>query len=646
MKLGAKDNCILILTAFGMTPLAGVLLAEQLMPLVIVADRMADTGMISEPLADSLVTSYGFMIGFSWEKAFASASNLLIGEYFEGSKTVRPHGPYEFWTGLGVCAALVLVMLPGWRFLILPHALRPLPPRAHWYHGAIWKAREVERSCCQEGSKDCSGLWLQPVALLAVVSHVYLPDGQVVLLLFVQYRLDRLDSCEEEFNPQMWRAPLGICWLAQSLLGSTFRRAHRWLESCLSVSGAFKQGELFDDVVHCCFWTQTLLYRPAMQTFERRLWRRLAAKKLKFSSELHVLNVYEFMAQYAFEDAFMKLRPPRLLTADEIYSVKEALEEGPVLQSDLELESDRIIPEGTKVLNSWKDPAVRVICRDLGTRCRPAWLAVCEAMDALAQCFCGDGSGPRSTLALQAMKDPLLDIWRGAKTCYGSFVVAGDHDSEGCWLKVFPARERRSPETRNIINALHLPAATFCCGHRFANRVVQLLGTRWCYQKAKTHSISRDTGEVEFAGSSDQCHGDCVEGWVGREIVANMISGVVLHLTQPFAQGDWVSLDGTSIDGWVQDVGTFYTKIVQWDKRPIYVPNYKLMSMNVQNNSRMTHRRIKYDLNMRLQDIPKIPQIVRDMQDMINEHEDIDNIQHRLVRWRGLGEYAARAFHS
>ena len=71
---------------------------------------------------------------------------------------------------------------------------------AHWYHGAIWKAREVERSeraaacskkfgpprlfgsnsrsCCQEGSKDCSGLWLQPVALLAVVSHVYLPDGQ------------------------------------------------------------------------------------------------------------------------------------------------------------------------------------------------------------------------------------------------------------------------------------------------------------------------------------------------------------------------------------------------------------------------------------------------------------------------------------
>ena len=29
----------------------------------------------------------------------------------------------------------------------------------------------------------------------------------------------------------------------------------------------------------------------------------------------------------------------------------------------------------------------------------------------------------------------------------------------------------------------------------------------------------------------------------------------------------------------------------------------------------------------RLRDIPKIPTIVRDIQEMINEHEDIDNVQ-------------------
>mmetsp|Transcript_8214 Transcript_8214/g.24942 ORF Transcript_8214/g.24942 Transcript_8214/m.24942 type:complete len:458 (+) Transcript_8214:1-1374(+) len=135
-----------------------------------------------------------------------------------------------------------------------------------------------------------------------------------------------------------------------------------------------------------------------------------------------------------------------------------------------------------------------------------------------------------------------------------------------------------------------------------------------------------------------------VIGWIGREVVANIISGVVIHLTQPFAQGDWVTMADGTIDGWVQDTGTFYTRVMQWDKRPIYVPNFKLMSMNVQNNSRMTHRRIIYDLPLRLRDIPKIPQIVRDMQEMVNSHEDIDPVQHRLVRWRGLGEYSAHVW--
>lgn len=128
--------------------------------------------------------------------------------------------------------------------------------------------------------------------------------------------------------------------------------------------------------------------------------------------------------------------------------------------------------------------------------------------------------------------------------------------------------------------------------------------------------------------------------WVGRDIVANMISGVILHLTQPFAQGDWVTLEGP-VEGWVQDVGLFYTLFVQSDKCPLYVPNSQLVSMNIQNNSRRTHRRVLFDLQLRFVDIPKISQIVADIQHMIDHHEDIDNIQHRLVRWRSVGEWSA-----
>eukprot|EP00438_Fugacium_kawagutii_P036653 Skav209279 [mRNA] locus=scaffold1552:359305:368836:+ [translate_table: standard] len=121
-----------------------------------------------------------------------------------------------------------------------------------------------------------------------------------------------------------------------------------------------------------------------------------------------------------------------------------------------------------------------------------------------------------------------------------------------------------------------------------------------------------------------------VIGWVGREIVCNMISGVVLHLTQPFAQGDWISLTDENIDGWVQDVGSFYTKVVQWDKRPIYVPNGKLMpSLSV-----LCHDPIHECDPILLRDIPKIPTIVQEMQaaagEQAKEQMEIQAVREQL----------------
>jgi len=126
-------------------------------------------------------------------------------------------------------------------------------------------------------------------------------------------------------------------------------------------------------------------------------------------------------------------------------------------------------------------------------------------------------------------------------------------------------------------------------------------------------------------------------GWVGRQVLANIISGLVLHLTQPFAQGDWVTVG--DVDGWVQDAGIFYTKIMQWDKRPMYIPNSDIMATHVQNNSRMTNRRVLFELRIPLRYIPQIPQIVQDLQEMVESHQEIDNIQHRLVRWRKVDEF-------
>ncbi|CAJ1351071.1 unnamed protein product [Effrenium voratum] len=123
----SENACILILTAFAMTPVAGLLL--------IVADKLADGRVISDHLADTLVTSYGFMIGFSWEKAYAAASHLLMDNVLtskdQESGNMSGRFSNEFLFSCALCFALVCVMFPGWRFLILPYGLRPMPPRDH-----------------------------------------------------------------------------------------------------------------------------------------------------------------------------------------------------------------------------------------------------------------------------------------------------------------------------------------------------------------------------------------------------------------------------------------------------------------------------------------------------------------------------------
>lgn len=340
-----------------------------------------------------------------------------------------------------------------------------------------------------------------------------------------------------------------------------------------------------------------------------------------------------------------------VLTKDELTSVQEALGDDLVFQSSVDLE-DVKISEGMKVLNSRKaiqEAKMPLTLRFYQPMRRPAWLKShwWRSLD-LARAILLRAQGPIllwgwSTLTLTFMASLVSPMWSRKefamyRSCLEKLVVVPS------WTAV----------------AWFLHRLVRLWGQRVSRGRAELsdvMGMQSSLREARINALQTSMKVLLWASYLFALlwHGGIqlsqlllipgttavVIGWVGREIVCNMISGVVLHLTQPFAQGDWISLTDEDIDGWVQDVGSFYTKVVQWDKRPIYVPNGKLMSLNVQNNSRMTHRRIKYELKLRLQDIPKISTIVRDIQEMLAEHEDIDNVQHQLVRWRGVGEYSA-----
>lgn len=49
-------------------------------------------------------------------------------------------------------------------------------------------------------------------------------------------------------------------------------------------------------------------------------------------------------------------------------------------------------------------------------------------------------------------------------------------------------------------------------------------------------------------------------GFVGRDVLSNMLSCLVIYLTQPFAQGDWITLEQGQ-DGWAEEIGLFYTSL-------------------------------------------------------------------------------------
>jgi small-conductance mechanosensitive channel len=73
-------------------------------------------------------------------------------------------------------------------------------------------------------------------------------------------------------------------------------------------------------------------------------------------------------------------------------------------------------------------------------------------------------------------------------------------------------------------------------------------------------------------------------GFAGRQVIANLVSGVLLAITQPIRIGDLVSI-GEEVHGRVIDVALTYTKVDAGDGSLIVVPNEKVATDVVINHS-------------------------------------------------------------
>jgi MscS family membrane protein len=130
--------------------------------------------------------------------------------------------------------------------------------------------------------------------------------------------------------------------------------------------------------------------------------------------------------------------------------------------------------------------------------------------------------------------------------------------------------------------------------------------------------------------------GGLAVGFAAKDLLANLLGGVILFFDRPFVIGDWIRSPDREIEGTVEEIGWRQTRIRTFDKRPLYVPNGSFLSMTIENPSRMTHRRIRETIGIRYADVDKMNVVTAEVRRMLIDHQDIDETQTLMVNFNSF----------
>lgn len=109
-----------------------------------------------------------------------------------------------------------------------------------------------------------------------------------------------------------------------------------------------------------------------------------------------------------------------------------------------------------------------------------------------------------------------------------------------------------------------------------------------------------------------------------QEIIGNCFGGLMIYLTHPFGIGDWIRIPEKDLEGNVEEIGWYLTRIRTLDKKPVYVPNSLFAKSIVETHTRMTNRLFKESIFIQLGDYKNIEAIVKDIEEMLKKNTHID----------------------
>jgi len=112
--------------------------------------------------------------------------------------------------------------------------------------------------------------------------------------------------------------------------------------------------------------------------------------------------------------------------------------------------------------------------------------------------------------------------------------------------------------------------------------------------------------------------------FASQQVIANFFGGLMVYTTKPFTIGEWVNLPERKIEGHIEEIGWYLTRIRNFEKRPIYVPNSVFTQSVVITPSRMSHERFHHTIGLRYHDIGVIKSVVDNIKLMLLKHPNID----------------------
>lgn len=109
-----------------------------------------------------------------------------------------------------------------------------------------------------------------------------------------------------------------------------------------------------------------------------------------------------------------------------------------------------------------------------------------------------------------------------------------------------------------------------------------------------------------------------------KDYAANMMSGVIIFLDNPFNIGDWIKCN--ELEGIVEEISFRSTRIRTFDKVLISVPNSVLVNDPILNFNKRETRRVTMDIGVTYDtSIEQLRICVENLKTMLIEHEGVDN---------------------